>query len=229
MTKNASFEDIKDKYLTFMNDWAKGKNHRYRSYDYCKDMFDNLYSKKTLNDINLTDDEKDLFALNLYCYLASWGMVCRGSLLMSRSYKFLIPLCDVLFDKKYSELWNIDPLKAYNSAAVMGLYKKMREKIKNTKEADKLADKNATRLLICKILMATYGCVIPYDTYDRDALKKLAVNSRFGINLLDDTCKIITDNGDEFKKIMESIQSEYKVKYTAFKVLDMMLWEYGQK
>ena len=47
--------------------------------------------------------------------------------------------------------------------------------------------------------------------------------------LLQNTCEIITARKEEFKKLMADIQAKYGVQYTAFKVLDMILWSYGEK
>ena len=54
--------------MAFMERWNKGENERFRSYDYCKNLFDEYYQKPAL-----TKEEKDYFALNLFCYLAAVG------------------------------------------------------------------------------------------------------------------------------------------------------------
>lgn len=212
----------------FMERWDKGKNERSRSYDYCKNLFDEYHQKPTL-----TNEEKDYFALNLFCYLASWGMLRGKGWLLSRSYKFFIPLCDVLFDKTYADLLNIDPLtKNYDCKMVMTLYNALKGEMKKVLQKDGI-EREPSRLLLCKILMGTYGCVIAYDEYDQKGLNEVNVyttnSSPLSEKLLQNTCKIITDRKDEFKKLMADVQAHYGVNYTAFKVLDMILWIEGEK
>ena len=230
------FVEIKGGYKKFMTDWEKGEEHRFRSYDFCKNLFDEHYAR-ILKGETLTYREKENFALNLYCYLASWGMVCRGSLLLNRSYRFLIPMCDVLFNSDYQSLWNIDPLsKDYDCELVNELYKALVGNVGETNNGKDLKEKEATRLLICKIIMGTYGCVIAYDTYDQNTLRALGIRiSSDMITLLQSTYDIIDSHKDEFKMIMNDmkkhIDSDTKkpVNYTAFKVLDMILWIEGEK
>ncbi len=214
--------------MAFMERWNKGENERFRSYDYCKNLFDEYYQKPAL-----TKEEKDYFALNLFCYLASWGMLRGSGWLLSRSYKFFVPLCDVLFDKTYSDLLNIDPLtKNYDCKMVMKLYNALKGEMKKVLQKDEI-EREPSRLLLCKILMGTYGCVIAYDEYDLKGLNEVNVhttnNSPLNETLLQNTCEIITARKEEFKKLMADIQAKYGVQYTAFKVLDMILWSYGEK
>ena len=221
-----------------MEEWKKGKNHRFRSYDYCKNLFDKYY-QKVLDGATLTDEEKDYFALNLFCYLASWGMLRGSGWLLGRSYKFFIPLCEVLFDRKYKNLRTTDPLHGnYNTSEVVALHDTLDEKIKNILQEDNLEDKKASRLLLCKIMMGTYGCVIAYDSYDNKGLRALGVKTPNKLDLstlLTKTYDIIHDNKDLFKDIMGDMktyidpETSKPVNYTVFKVLDMILWEYGMK
>lgn len=231
--------DFNANYKKFMEEWKKGENHRFRSYDYCKNLFDKYY-QKVLDGATLTSGEKDYFALNLFCYLASWGMLRGSGWLLGRSYKFFIPLCEVLFDRKYKNLRTMDPLQGnYNTIEVVALHDTLDEKINNILQEDNLEDKKASRLMLCKIMMGTYGCVIAYDDYDLKGLDVLGVHtnnaSSLSVELLQDTAEIIIDHKEEFEKIMKDMETyidpetQKPVNYTVFKVLDMILWEYGKK
>ncbi len=224
--------------MKFMERWNEGENHRFRSYDYCKNLFDKYY-QKVLDGATLTNEEKDYFALNLFCYLASWGMLRGSGWLLGRSYKFFIPLCEVLFDRKYKNLRTTDPLRGnYNASEVVTLHDALDEKIKNILQNDNLEDKKASRLMLCKIMMGTYGCVIAYDDYDIKGLAALGVHTNSAAplseKLLEDTYGIIIDHKEEFEKIMKNMETyidpetKKPVNYTVFKVLDMILWIYGE-
>lgn len=227
------FEKIKDNYKIFMEEWKKGEQHRYRSYDYCKNLFDKYYKKPSLS-----DEEKDNFALNLYCYLASWGML-RGSswLLKEKSYRFFVPTVDILFNKdKYGKLLQMD-IFAENFVISKNTYTKLIVQL-----ADEIEGNLSSRggkvsiVLLGKIIMGTYGCVPAYDTYDQKTLKSLGYKNHYRIKTaLPDTYEIVLNNIEVFEKIMDDMkqyidpETKKPVNYTAFKVLDMMLWIEGEK
>ena len=48
--------------------------------------------------------------LNLYAYLASWGML-RNSFLMQKDYLFSKPVVEILCKDKYSNLISFNPFK----------------------------------------------------------------------------------------------------------------------
>ena len=114
----------------------------------------------------------------------------------------------------------------------MKLYNALKGEIKRVLQEDGIK-REPSRLLLCKILMGTYGCVIAYDDYDLKGLDEEKVHttnsSPLNETLLQDTCNIIINHKEEFKKLMADVQAKYGVKYTAFKILDMILWMEGEK
>ena len=123
---------------------------------------------------------------------------------------------------------------------------------KEKAEEEKKQFSNVSHLMINKILMATYGCVIPYDDYDRKALAALNrkhysshwdkqgnfeydENSRCKKyeetekNLLKDTYNFIIEHREEFLDARTYLEKLKIKNYTSFKVLDMILWQYGKK
>ncbi len=211
--------------------WNEGANHRFRSYDYCKKLFDRYY-RQVLHGKQLSKRQKDYFALNLFCYLASWGMLRGRGWLLGRSYKFFIPLCDVIFDTKYKKLLKMDPLRGnYNANEVMDLYKALDEMIDSNLQKDELEDKSASKLMLCKIIMGTYGCVIAYDRFDCAGLETLGVHvneqSSLTEDILNDTCRIITNPEYNFQSIIKTVEKD--IRYTVFKILDMILWIEGER
>lgn len=233
--KRTTFEAIKDGYMEFMGGW-KNKHHRFRSYDPCKNYFDTHYGK------DITPEVKDEFCLRLFNYLASWGMFRGNDWFIWKSYGVFEDVAEVIFDTTYSDLLNIDPLADdFNvdiyAEKVYNLYKKVRTTLLTTLQKDdekyKPKDKkenSVSPLMTCKILMGTYGCVIAYDSYDMKGLRALGVRAPQKLEmktLLEKTYSIIDRNRNEFKSVMKDME-QYPVKYTAFKVLDMILWEYGK-
>ena len=83
----------------FIEVYNSDENGRYLSYDHIRRAF--LKYRKD-------EDKCDLLALNLYAYLASWGML-RNSFLQQKDYKFLIPVVKILCDPKFETLIDYDP------------------------------------------------------------------------------------------------------------------------
>ena len=86
--------------------------------------------------------------------------------------------------------------------------------------------------------MGTYGSMIAYDSYDIEGLKALGKNVTKGDfdepdydatekRRLKKTYEIIDNNKQALAQSVTDIKATYGVEYTIFKVLDMILWEYG--
>lgn len=241
--KEIDFEDIKDNYKIFMEEW-KNEHHRFRSYDPCKEYFDTHYGNK------LTSDEKNEFSLRLFNYLASWGMFRGNDWFIWKSYKVFEGITDSLFNTDYLSIKDIDPLDDHFDldqyiVKVESLYTDIQTSlVEILKDDDKkyppheAKENRVSPLMTCKILMGTYGCVIAYDSYDNKGLRALGVKTPNKLDLstlLTKTYDIIHDNKDLFKDIMGDMktyidpETSKPVNYTVFKVLDMILWEYGKK
>ena len=63
----------------FIDSYHNDKNGRYRSYDHCRESFLKYKNDETMY---------NYITLNLYAYLASWGML-RNSFLMQKDYLLL--------------------------------------------------------------------------------------------------------------------------------------------
>ena len=247
--QKTAFGEIKDNYKIFMEEW-KNEHHRFRSYDYCKEYFDAHYGKKmTATEVEIVYDE---CALRLFSYLLSWGMYRGNDWLIWKSYKVFIPVIEALFRFNYV---SIDPLDKNFSIEeycnqVLDLQQCVFDTLKDVLQKDNQwaiePKKNEiSPLMVNKILMGTFGCVIAYDSYDNKALRhlgKFAYGSQKFENetskevrkkLLQKTCELIGENDEFLLQTVADINRNMKstshpVRYTVFKVLDMILWEYGK-
>ncbi len=211
----------------YMAKWDNEKSDRMRSYDYCKRSFDDYHKRIVEDGEKLTEEIKDDFARSLYCFLASWGMVCRGSLLSEKSYKSLIPLCKNLFDPYYKPLKDINPLsdgfdmvKDGQIDMICCLAKRIRDSFG--------ADDRSSLTLCGKIIMVTYGCALGYDTYVNEALGAMGKRHYSMRPAIEETYELISTEKQNLKKAVEWVKNKYHVDYTVFKILDMILWEYGK-
>lgn len=94
-----SNEEIKKCIEEFLQVRKIGVGHRYASYDIC-------YSYFKSNSKQLTGDNLQMSCLQLWSYLASWGML-RNSNLLYKSPHYFIPLIYHI-NEKYGQLSKID-------------------------------------------------------------------------------------------------------------------------
>lgn len=241
-------EKMQKLYDKFVKNLQSG-HHRYSSYDVCKNYFDDHYGK------DLTAEEKDEFCLRLFAFLASWGMLRGNDWLIWKSYKFFGELADLLFNTEYNNIKDIDPLDenfnvdTYCDNVVklqQNIYETLKDSLAKDEESDKENDKESDKenrdnkispLMVNKIIMVTYGCLIPYDRFNNKALKHLHKfeygDCRFTVDgsnenrksLLKKTYEFIKENRDNFIIIKNKNITNYPV----FKIVDMILWEYGKE
>ena len=198
-------------YKTYKND----KNSRYFSYDHCRKCFIE----------NKNDPSKyDLIVLNLYAYLASWGML-RNSFLMQKDYLFNKPVVEILCKSKYSSLLN----NSKDVDLIIELGNEIRDYYRDKpywdEKGTKSAIKNATDTLITKILLGTFGCVVAYDQYVTKALRSVGICGMFNKKSILQLNQFIEDN----KPLINIYTDELGGLYTPMKIIDMYFFEKGLK
>ena len=223
---------IKDTTQRFVDIYKEDPNSRYKSFDHCRKCF--LENRSKI-------EKRDLITLNLYAYLASWGML-RNSFLMQKDYKFLSDVVDKLCDPKYDSLLYFDPFKEDQIVnkqielilSLKGEIEKYYNKnkyFKNTKgggyieqELDSEFDTN-----ISKILLGTFACVPAYDKYVKLALREDKIEGVLNESSLKKLVIIVRENEDETRELCEELNGYYppNESYTPMKILDMYYWEKG--
>lgn len=196
-------------------------NGRYLSYDHIRRAF---------LDYRKDETKKDLLALNLYSYLASWGML-RNSFLQQKDYKFLIPVVGILSDPQYESLVHYNPFNDGGSEKVrliMKLVRRIRncfigeayfvEGSRELKTINKVSD-----TLVTKILLGTLGCTIAYDTYARKGLASHDMSQKAGIRSFLEIREFAKANETEIKKLLSKLNELY----TPIKIIDMYFFEEG--
>ncbi|MBQ9274942.1 MAG: hypothetical protein IJ228_09020 [Succinivibrio sp.] len=198
--------------------------HRFNSWDLCYSCFGLAFKEWSA----ATDLKREKFteslALNLFAYLASWGML-RNSFLLQRNYQYHKGLVPILME--YKKLRGLD----------------CNEMVKHTTEVMKLKDKiigyyHGTRhetgtkswdTRVSKIMLGALGCVPAYDGYFKRALrlyypKIKATFNEGSLKALCDLCREMKnrDGAPGHQKIFKEWN-----KYPDMKVLDMGLWCLG--
>ena len=205
----------------FTNIYHRDDNGRYISYDHIRNVFLKLRKDNT---------QRDLLALNLYAYLASWGML-RNSFLMQKDYKFLIPIVDILCNDKYEPIVNYDPFSDNDNKKlnlIMDIVKEIRRyflgKIYFEEGSDKpIRIQSVSDTLVTKILLGTFGCTVAYDTYVRKGLSYHGFIQSIGMSSIIELRTFAKANEEEIKELLTKLNELY----TPMKILDMYFFEKG--
>lgn len=205
----------------FIDSYHNDKNGRYRSYDHCRESFLKYKNDETMY---------NYITLNLYAYLASWGML-RNSFLMQKDYLFSKPVVEILCKDKYSNLISFNPFKE-NIITDLETIMSLRDEIKeyymgqtyiedDTNKTKTIS--NVTDTLITKIILGTLGCVPAYDQYFVKALRRNKINGVFNLNSMKQIIQYAKDNKEEIEKACNKLGDLY----TPMKIIDMYFWEVG--
>lgn len=193
---------VKKYYSSFQNLNEGDAGTRFKSWEYCHQFFlDNKdkFKGKFIDGVwvkneDLTPEQKsirDLMALHLAFYLASWGMYRGSSFLLNRDYKAHLKAVDIILEPKYESLWNFNPsdeesiesadkLLFSQSENNRGIYWRIKEDAYNSipaPESNLSSSYNSpskgvpTDTLITKILLGTFACIPAFDRFFKDGVK----------------------------------------------------------
>ena len=193
---------VKKYYSSFQNLNEGDAGTRFKSWEYCHQFFlDNKdkFKGKFIDGVlvkneDLTPEQKsirDLMALHLAFYLASWGMYRGSSFLLNRDYKAHLKAVDIILEPKYESLWNFNPsdeesiesadkLLFSQSENNRGIYWRIKEDAYNSipaPESNLSSSYNSpskgvpTDTLITKILLGTFACIPAFDRFFVDGVK----------------------------------------------------------
>ena len=161
----SDIKEIINQGLIFYKKLREDKNGRYRSWEYCY----NIFHLAHISD-NVDNNFIDYLCLHLSFYLASWGMYRGSSFLLQRDYKVHKPVIKELLKCDYNSLWGIEVnnyKEIQNQTKLQELVKRIKEiyneirlSVKETIPKNELSD-----TLVTKVLMGTLGCVPAYDRY----------------------------------------------------------------
>ena len=201
------------------------------SWEHCFSAFSDARDRK-----NCDDDVIDTLCLNLFMYLASWGMF-RNSFLLQKDYKIHGFVVREILDTRYDVLCGITCRKLEDKGN-LGLLFELRKKISeyNVKyymwngEEGSSEIKKPTDTLLSKILLGTLGCVPAYDRYFRDAVGRDGIASgSFSRNSILSLCKFYEENEIELEKVRAGMKLECSgIEYPQMKLLDIAFWEMGR-
>lgn len=228
---NAAKQKVND----FMTVYKNDPNARFRSYDHAHKAFkNNMYNGKVTN---------DELAKELFVFLASWGML-RNAFLMKKDYKFLIPVVEIVRDKRYEKLMDIEIFSLGQPGNLskndyIALILELKDKIKECFLGKTYWDKDETGAgfvetdinrvsdtLIGKILLCVFGCIPAYDDNVKNAMRKLGICasiSQKGLEHLLDWCDKQKAEIDDGKADCNAVV-DTGCYYPDMKVVDIIFW-----
>ena len=195
------------------------ENSRFHSWRHCHEIFKKYIERKE----QISDNEKDLLALNLAFYLASWGMYRASGFLLDYDYKIHYKAVEIVTKSEYRDLLDISAEKLRDNGNV-DLLNDVSEKISDCYKKFN-NNKAPTDTLVTKILLGTLGCVPAFDSYFCEALKCDALKEyNFTKAYNTKNIKKIACYYRKHKEEFEGLGTDYP----PMKLIDMCFWQLGR-
>ena len=140
--------EIHQKVVAYHGDLAGDPHHRYRSWEHCYSFF----RRTTPAGIA---DQREIAALHLGFYLASWGMYRGSSFLLQRAYTVHLGVVDCLATPRFAPLWVKDVGAETGDTALVPIILAAVDAIRDAyRPFGELTD-----TLVTKVILGTFGCL----------------------------------------------------------------------
>lgn len=213
-------------YSSFNPDWNENGSNC-RCYHCCNPECKNYCSK------NGKAFCKDYLALQLFMYLASWGML-RNSFLLNKDYTYLIDLVDILLSVK-KPIDNTATFNGYTIDEILNIKQQIINFFKgpNNNPTTYYDPENGLQevrgrtnwdTLTSKIMLGTLGCVPAYDTYFKKNARKVGIRASFSENGLKDLEDFVKANKNLIDALQQEVKSKTGLTYPIMKIVDMIFW-----
>lgn len=217
---------IKNAYNNFIN--LRSIDHRYASFDYCYNYFNDFEDKSDL----ASQENLEKSCLHLGFYLASWGMMRASSFLLNRSLRFHIPIIQWLAVECPRVAWTIDVnnYNAENVEELINIYNNISSFIPN---------QNRKMVLVTKIMLGVFGCTPAFDENFTSTFRKHYGEKtrfrRFNSQSLFVIKEFYNSNENLIEELRNTCKSydfltgaETNTKYSRAKIIDMIGFGYQQ-
>jgi hypothetical protein len=218
--------DIRSKVESYHQSMVDDANHRYMSWEHCYSHFRGHEAWRSVADF-------DLAALHLSFYLASWGMYRGSGFLLQKDYRVHVPIVRVLCHNDYRSLWKLNPVSASDKHVelIMALWSGLRDAYRSKiKKVDgKKREVDPSDILLTKIMLGTMGCVPAYDRSVIAGLGACRIRPKsFGRKSYRALLEFCRDNAADFRALKIRTR-DGTLTYPIMKLLDMYLWQMGDK
>jgi hypothetical protein len=193
--------------------------HRYTSWENCYNAFSN-------------GNDRELLALNLAFYLASWGMYRGSSGLLQKSHKIHCDAVDIILKYKNLRCGVGHEISLQKSDELGSLILDLKHYYSSISFIKDNITKNISPsdTLISKVILGTLGCLPACDRYFIAGVNNLDLNfSRMTHNQLRNLLCFLEQ--EPISKQIESCQllisEQRKMYYPIMKIVDMYFWQTG--
>lgn len=219
MEKNAA--SIREKVRAFLD--TMGEHHRYRSWEHCYGYFHKFTPKEIAG-------SRELGALQLGFYLASWGMYRGSSFLLQYDYTVHLGVIDQLVAPQFAVLWEQEFGASNDDSRLVGIIVDAVNAVREAYRpfAPAAESRQASETLVTKVILGTFGCLPACDRYfiegfRHEKFKYYCVNQSFVERVLG-FCR---DNLDVLLEEQSRIASIGGTHYPLMKLVDMHFWQIG--
>lgn len=209
--------EIHSKVAAFHRALAKDPHHRYRSWEHCYSFF----RRTTPADIS---DQRDIAALQLGFYLASWGMYRGSSFLLQRAYTAHLGVIDCLVTPRFAPLWEKDVGAESEDS---GLVPIILAAVDGVRDAYAPFGK-PTDALVTKVLLGTFGCLPACDRFFIKGFRRAGFQySRLNERFVERVLRFSQDTITDLRREQAQIEAGGGVRYPLMKLVDMYFWQIG--
>ena len=209
--------EIHSKVAAFHRALGKDPHHRYRSWEHCYSFFE----KTTRAGIAA---QRDIAALHLGFYLASWGMYRGSSFLLQRTYTVHLGVVDCLAAPRFARLWEKDVGAEEDDSALVPLILSAVDGVRDAYASFG----SPTDTLTTKVLLGTLGCLPACDRFFVAGFRQSGLRySRLNIRFVERLLRFVRAHVAELQSEQARIESTSGVRYPLMKLVGMYFWQIG--
>jgi hypothetical protein len=176
--------------------------------------------------------DRDHAALHLGFYLASWGMYRGKSFLLQHDHTVHLGVIDQLVAPQFSALWKQEFGAGDNDSRLVPLILEAINAIREAYRpfAPQAESRQASDILVTKVLLGTFGCLPACDRYFVGGFKSCGFKYSYPNDAL--VRQILRFCGDHFRELREeqdSIEGTGGARYPLMKLVDMYFWQIGSE
>jgi hypothetical protein len=178
----------------------------------------------------ITDNNRDLAALHLAFYLASWGMYRGSSFLLQHDFTVHGSAVDVLRDPRFEDLWAHDFGSSAEDRRFIPLILELVDYVRRAYRpfAVGVGSGGATDTLVTKVILGTVGCLPACDQLFVRGFKSDGYQySYLNLAFVERVFEFCQDNLRQLCTAQSEVQRLRGLRYPLMKLVDMHFWQAG--
>lgn len=168
--------------------------------------------------------EREVAALHLAFYLASWGMYRGSGFLLQHDYTIHLNVIDCLAAPAFAPLWENEFGANDDNSILIPIILKAAWAIEGAYKPCGIP----SEILITKILLGTLGCLPAVDKYFKAGFKQCGLPySGLGEKFVDRVFRFCRENVSDLRREQNQISRNGGVHYPLMKLVDMHFHQIG--